>query len=469
MGSPGDLVVVANRLPVDASMDADGHLSWSESPGGLVTALEPVLSATSATWVGWSGVAQESGGVVALPETMSGCRLVDVPLSAEDVSDYYEGFSNATLWPLYHDRIVAPAFHRTWWRSYERVNRIFAEATAAVAAPGARVWVHDYQLQLVPAILRALRPDVRIGFFLHIPFPPTELFLQLPWRRQITEGLLGADLVAFQLPGAVRNFLDVAQRLVGADVSAGRALVDGRDGPRQVQVAAFPISVDTPTLAALADQPATTARASEVREELGNPAHLLLGVDRLDYTKGIDVRLRAYLELIEDGALDPATTVLLQIATPSREKVEEYQRLRDDVEGLVGRAIGEHSELAAMPLRFFYRSMPREELAAFYRAADLMLVTPLRDGMNLVAKEYLACRTDGDGALVLSEFTGAARELTSAWTVNPFSLDSVKRGILDALHASESERRQRMAELRAVVVENDVAAWAESFLAALEG
>jgi trehalose 6-phosphate synthase len=417
--------------------------------------------------VGWAGVAVDDPQPLTPPDIAPNCRLVDVPLTPLDVTDYYEGFANATLWPLYHDRIVAPTFHRGWWRGYERVNRLFAEAVAAVAPPGAMVWVHDYQLQLVPAILRGLRPDVRIGFFLHIPFPPTELFLQLPWRRQITEGLLGADVIGFQLPGAVRNFLEVAHRLVGAEVGPGRAIVRDGDALREVRVDAFPISVDAAALGELGGSAETATRAARIRSDLGGPEHLLLGVDRLDYTKGIDVRMRAFVELIADGALSPSSVVLLQIATPTRENVEEYQRLRDEIEGMVGRALGAHSHLGEVPLRYVYNSVPREEIAAFYRAADVMLVTPLRDGMNLVAKEYVACRVDGGGSLVLSEFTGAARELTDAWLVNPYSLDSVKRAIMSALQAPVAENRRRMRAMREVVRVYDVERWARTFLAAL--
>jgi len=461
------LVVVANRLPIDAQVDDDGTVVWSEAPGGLVTALEPVLRDRPATWVGWAGVAADDHRPLIPPDVLPHCRLVDVPLSHQDVTDYYEGFANATLWPLYHDRIVAPTFHRGWWRGYERVNRMFAETVAASAPPGAMVWVHDYQLQLVPAILRGLRPDLRIGFFLHIPFPPTELFLQLPWRRQVAEGLLGADVIGFQLPGAVRNFLEVAQRVAGADVGPGRAIVREGDSLREVQVAAFPISVDSSALGALAETDGIVARAAQIRADLGNPEHLLLGVDRLDYTKGIDVRMRAFVELIADGELSPSSVVLLQIATPSRENVEEYQRLRDEIEGMVGRALGSHAHLGEVPLRYVYGSVPREDIVAFYRAADVMLVTPLRDGMNLVAKEYVACRVDEGGALVLSEFTGAARELTDAWLVNPYSLDSVKRAIMTALTVPPLEGRRRMRAMREVVRVYDVERWARTFLAAL--
>jgi trehalose 6-phosphate synthase len=488
--APAPLVVVANRLPIDARVDDDGAITWSPSPGGLVTALAPALAGRDAVWIGWSGIAtQEPGESIDLPEHPDGYRLADVPLTAEQVELYYEGFSNETLWPLYHDRIVSPAFHRDTWNAYSEVNALFAEAAAREAAPGATVWVHDYQLQLVPALLRALRPDVRIGFFLHIPFPPGELFMQLPWRKRIVEGMLGAEVVGFQTPGGARNFREVAGRLLGYDVVsavgdtsddvAGWIDVTGQpptpldpvapSGSRSVLVKAFPISIDVDSMMALASSPEVAERATQIRSDLGDPEILFLGVDRMDYTKGIDVRLRAFVELLEDGDLDPARVVLVQVATPSREQVEMYQRIRDDIELLVGRAAGAIGDIGQVPLRYMYGGMPRAELAAFYRAADVMLVTPFRDGMNLVAKEYVACRPDADGSLILSEFAGAAREFGDAWLVNPYSLESVKESILAAVRAEPAERQRRMERLREALIANDVAHWSLSFLSTLEG
>lgn len=485
MESAASFVVVANRLPVDASVGDDGSITWSDSPGGLVAALAPVLDGREAVWIGWSGVAVDSlEHALDVPPMMGTYHLVDVPLTRDQVEQYYEGFCNATLWPLYHDRIASPVFHRDTWSAYVEVNATFAEAAAAVAARGATVWVHDYQLQLVPAMLRALRPDVSIGFFLHIPFPPVELFLQLPWRRRIVEGLLGADLVGFQMPGGARNFREIAARLLDCETGVdgdghGWVTVSGRPptptdpltpaAPRTVVVGAFPISIDVAAMEGLALSPEVRERSRQIRKELGDPDLLLLGVDRMDYTKGIDVRLRAFVELLEEGTLDPSSTVLLQIATPSREQVEEYQRIREEIELLVGRAAGLLGEIGEVPLRYLYSGLPRDELAAFYLAADVMLVTPFRDGMNLVAKEYVACRVDDDGSLVLSEFAGAAVELPEAWLVNPHSPESVKEAILAAVVADPAERAERMSAMRRHLAAHDVAAWARAFLAALAG
>jgi alpha,alpha-trehalose-phosphate synthase [UDP-forming] len=458
-----DFVVVANRLPVDEVVSDDGSTEWRRSPGGLVTALEPVMQRQSGAWVGWAG----SPGSAREPFDLDGVHLVPVPLSADEVTDYYEGFSNATLWPLYHDVIVAPEFHRRWWGAYARVNKRFAEAAAAQAAPGATVWVHDYQLQLVPARLRALRPDLRIGFFNHIPFPGYEIFAQLPWRRQIVEGLLGADLIGLQRKADVTNLMRAARRAARLTTRSATVRVPTGDGHRDVHAEAFPISVDTPGLAELAAKDAVHARAKEIRAALGDPDLVLLGVDRLDYTKGILHRLKGYGELLDEDRL-PASVALIQVASPSRERVEQYQVLRDEVEVVVSRINGEHGKLGHLPVHYLHQSYPREEMAALYLASDVMLVTSLRDGMNLVAKEYVACRRDETGALVLSEFTGAADELGQALLVNPHDIEGLKDTIVRASRLSPQEARRRMRSMRHQVREHDVRAWAAAFLRALD-
>ena len=449
--------MVANRLPVDRTEMPDGSTAWRRSPGGLVTALAPVMQGHHGAWIGWTGSPDEKLD----PFDNDGMHLVPVMLSAEDVQLYYEGFSNATLWPLYHDVIVAPEFHREWWESYVAVNRRFAEAAAEAADDNADVWVHDYQLQLVPAMLRRLRPDVRIGFFLHIPFPPTELFAQMPWRRQILDGLMGADLVGFQRPGAASNFARLARNRMGLRTRGDRIHLPD---DRIVRAKAFPISIDVNELEKLARQPETTARAAEMREEVGNPTHILLGVDRLDYTKGIRQRLRAFGELLDEKRISVDDAVFIQVATPSRERVEQYRVLRDEIELLVGRINGEHGRIGTPAINYLHTTYSRTEMAALFRAADVAVVTPLRDGMNLVAKEYVACRYDEEGALVLSEFAGAADELKQAYLVNPYDINGMKDSILAALRSSPRERTRRMRAMRKTVADNDVSHWASAFL-----
>ncbi len=452
-----EFVVIANRLPVDRVTGPDGETTWRKSPGGLVTALEPVIRRNGGAWIGWHGAANEK----LKPFQHEGMHLVPVPLSDDEVEEYYEGFSNATLWPLYHDVVAPPEFHREWWDAYVRVNQRFAQKAAKVAKKNAVVWVQDYQLQLVPTMLRELRPDLRIGFFLHIPFPPTELFQQLPWRRQILEGLLGADLVGFQMPGAAQNFIRLVRQRVGHKTHRDTVyLPDGRT----VLAQAYPISIDAAGFEELARKPEVIARAAEIRESLGNPKTVLLGIDRLDYTKGLRQRLRAFGELIAEGALHVDDAVFVQVATPSRERVGQYILLRDDINRLVGRINGDVGRIGQQPVTYLHASYPREEMAALYRAADVMVVTPLRDGMNLVAKEYVACRYDEKGALVLSEFAGAASELKSAYQVNPHDINGMKQVLLAAINADPRENTRRMKAMRRQVMENDIDLWAANFL-----
>lgn len=457
-----NFVVVANRLPVDRVVDGEGNQSWRRSPGGLVTALAPVMRAYDGAWVGWTGSPSDTPD----PFVSNGMQLVPVGLSAEDVVFYYEGFSNATLWPLYHDVIAPPEFHREWWDAYRQVNQRFAEAAAEIADESAVVFIQDYQLQLVPTMLRDLRPDLKIGFFLHIPFPPVELFAQLPWRQQILDGLLGSDLIGFQRDGAVDNLMALADKFTDAVLVGDNTLLmpDGRS----VTAQAFPISIDVSEVVDLAASTEVQERAKHIREEVGSPRHVFLGVDRLDYTKGIGHRLKAFGELLAEGELTPDDAVLVQVATPSRERVEAYQTLRDEIELQVGRLNGEFGRIGVPAIHYLRSSYERAELVALLLAADVMVVTPLRDGMNLVAKEYVAARADLGGTLVLSEFAGAADELGDASIlVNPHDIDGLKRSLLAAMRMDDETAASRMRVLRDHVISHDVQRWAREFLAAL--
>ncbi|GAB3945683.1 alpha,alpha-trehalose-phosphate synthase (UDP-forming) [Corynebacterium tapiri] len=477
--SGNDFVVVANRLPVDLTTADDGTEKWIASPGGLVTALTPVLSAHQGCWVGWPGVAD------AAPEpfrTDDGVLLHPVSLTSDDFERFYEGFSNATLWPLYHDLIVTPTYSRSWWQAYRDVNHRFAVEVDRVAAHGATVWVQDYQLQLVPGILRQMRPDLTIGFFLHIPFPSPDLFRQLPWREEIVRGLLGADVIGFHLKANADNFLQLVRSVSGvsgghtglpdsfevtghASVREITAHVTSSDG-RSVGVAAYPISID-PTDLVEVDK----AHVAKLREQLGADTTLLLGVDRLDYTKGILQRLNALEELLADGALAPEDVTFVQIATPSRERIEHYQRTRSAVEEAVGRINGRFATLGHPVVHYLHQSLPKPELQAYYAAADVMVVTPFKDGMNLVAKEYVATHGDGSGAMVLSEFAGAAAELNQAYLCNPFDMESAKQAIVQAvqgLKRTPEVTAERMRAMHAQVIEHDVDLWAQAFLDSLK-
>lgn len=460
--APGsaEFVVVANRLPVKLGMDGD----WTLSPGGLVSAMLPVMRERAGCWVGWDGTA---GGA---PRRFGfeGITLSTVELTVAETEDYYGGACNETIWPLFHDAIETAQFHRETWAAYRTVNQRFADATCAELAPGATVWVHDYQLLLVPAMIRAQRPDVRIGFYLHIPFPPLELFARLPWRQQILDGLLGADVIGVQTNADARNVLSSVRRFCDVDdiTFADRGGVV-RTARTTAVVKAFPISVDFETISGAADTDEIDFDVKRLRQDLGDPDVVLLGVDRLDYTKGIDLRLKAIRELLIEGRLDAARTAVIQVAVPSREEVLGYDTVRNRVEQLVGTINGDFGQLGHPVVQYIHKSLPFEELLVLYRAADVMLVTPFQDGMNLVAKEYVAARTDGGGALVLSEFAGAAEELTDAFLVNPYDTEQLKDQIASAVFLDDDLRQARMAALRDQVERNDLAAWASAFLALL--
>jgi trehalose 6-phosphate synthase len=452
-----DLVIVANRLPVHHD---SGDSPWEPSPGGLVRAMLGVIRHYHGAWVGWSGLADED----AVPFEHDDIPLVPVTLSDDDVAGFYDGFANDTLWPLYHDAIRTPSFEQEWWESYVSVNERFAEAAASAAAPGAIVWVHDYHLQLVPAMLRERRPDLRIGFFLHIPFPPQELFMRLPWREEILRGILGADVVGLQRRGAAENLALCSRRLLDAHGAVPGLTLDGR----RIEVGAFPISIDVAEFEEMARRPETQALAARLRARLGEPDLVLLGIDRLDYTKGIDVRLEAFRDLLANGDIDRRRCALVQVAVPTRERIEHYADERRRVEQLVGEINGEFSRLGYPVVHYLHQNVPLDALSALYQVGDVMLVTPLRDGMNLVAKEYAASRVDGGGVLVLSEFAGAADELGDALLVNPHDREAVQRAMLEAASMDPVEARARMASIREAVRANDVTHWAHVFLSRLD-
>jgi trehalose 6-phosphate synthase len=455
-------LVIANRLPVERRDDG-----WRASPGGLVRALLGVLRERDGVWVGWTGAPDDDPGAF----HDDGIDLEPVALSADEIDQYYEKVANEAIWPLYHDALRPSNYDADAWETARAVNRRFAEEAAATAAPGATVWVHDYHLQLVPAMLRELRPDLRIGFFLHIPFPPQELFMRMPWREEVLEGLLGADLLGFQRQVAAENFIAVARRLL--DLEVGPHGVHAPDG-RFVRAAAYPISIDVAEVDRFARDPGVELLAKQVRERIGNPDTVLLGVDRMDYTKGIEERLSAFRDVIAarvpDGVgRERPPLVFIQLAVPSRENVGDYQQLRNDVEQLVGRINGEFGTLGHPAVHYLHQSVPFDELIALYRAADVMVVTPLRDGMNLVAKEFVASRVDDTGVLVLSEFAGAVDELGDAVVVNPHDPDALAAAFETAITMSADEARRRMVTMRDVVAGHDVATWADQFLADLGG
>lgn len=448
-----EFVMVSYRLPPRYEADRQPSPSTIFRTVGAAATLHDVVVARDGMWVGWAGARGGPGGD----------RYTRVELPDREEEMYLAGYCNSTLWPLYHSMIEGPEFRWDWRDAYSSVNQRFADVIARAAAPGAVVWVHDYHLQLVPGLLREQRPDLRIGFFLHIPFPSAELFAQLPAREETLRGLLGADVIGFQHPRSVRNFLQLCEEFLGLPVNAGMVGV----GDRKVAVDAFPISVDIERIERTARQPRVRQRARQLRTELGNPRTLLVGLDRLDYSKGIEQRLLAYGELLGSAQLAADFTTFLQVVTLSRENLSRYANLRQRVDRLVGHLNASYGTVGRPVVHYTNRVLDFEEIQAMYVAADVMMVTSLRDGMNLVSKEYVASRADNRGVLVLSEFTGAATELGQAILVNPNDIDDLKNAILQAVTMSRAEQRRRMEAMRAHLHKHDAQAWTDSFLTRL--
>lgn len=467
----GDLVVVSNRLPYNLPRRA-GHRPPRRNIGGLVNALEPVLASRRGSWIGWDGSPLPSSAAVdearAHPATLltgSGVSLFGVPLSEREVGLYYHGFSNRALWPLFHDFPGNAVFLPEEFGAYRKVNRRFAEEVLRRADAGSRIWVHDFHLMLVPLFLREAGFRGRVDFFLHIPFPPPEIYRALPWRTEILRGLLAADSVGFHVDLYRDNFIASAVELADArDAGAGAP------GSRRVLHAlgetsarTVPIGIDVEDFERIARSAAVSARAARIRE-----AHLhrrlLFGADRLDYTKGILERLHFVERLLSTRPGLSGRIVLIQIVVPSRHQVEEYRRMKREIDREVGRINGEHGSDGWMPVHYRYHALERDELVAHYLAADVALVTPLRDGMNLVASEFAASRVDEDGVLIVSEFAGVSSRSPGAILVNPYDLEGSVDAVVLALEMDAGERRERMRRLRDRVRSNPVSRWARRCL-----
>ncbi len=453
--------MASNRLPISVRLDG-GTAKVERSTGGLATGLGGVHDRGESLWVGWPGVADDlpAEQARALDARYAELGVVPVPLSADEVRDYYEAFCNGVLWPLLHYMVDQLPLEIPGFELYERVNRRFADAIAAHHRPGDLVWIHDYQLMLVPQLLRERIPEARIGFFLHVPFPSSDVFRTLPFRERLLEGLLGADLVGFHTAAYMRHFASSVLRTLGAATDVDRLRWDDRT----VHLGVFPMGVDARGFAALADAPDMPARVEAIRTD---GRQLLVGIDRLDYTKGIPRRLLAYEQLLRKHPELRERVRFVQVAVPSRTNVDKYQEFRDGVDKLIGHIDGQFATPSWVPVHYIFRGLPPEEVAALYRAADVMLVTPIRDGMNLVAKEFVAARTDGGGVLVLSEFAGASSELPEAIHVNPYDIAGTAEAFYRALTMPEDERRGRMRALRRHVETHDVQRWAATFLTKL--
>ncbi len=458
------LLLVSNRLPVTLKVSG-GRADVVPSTGGLATGLSGPHRRSEGLWVGWPGDVSrlDAASKEEIHQKLEAMRLWPVYLDPAEVQGFYEGFSNRVLWPLFHYLLDHIPVGAGGWETYRSVNQRFADVVAKHYRPGDLVWVHDYQLCLVPGLLRERIPEARIGFFLHIPFPSSEVLQALPWRKELLDGLLGADLVGFHTFAYVRHFASALLRLSGLTPQVDRVEVNGRE----VRFGVFPMGVDARAFSDAAQRPEVVEAARRIREEAGGQ-RILLGVDRLDYTKGIRRRVLALERLLEREPSLHRKVKLVQIAVPSRTSIEEYESFREEVDEVVGRINGLHGDLSWVPVHNLYRGFSQDELVAFYRAADVMLVTPLRDGMNLVAKEFVASRPDERGVLLLSELAGAAAELGEAVHVNPYDVDGMVDALVRALSMDEDEQRIRMRALRRRVLDGDVHQWVQSFLDALE-
>ena len=466
----GKLVVVSNRLPVVLAEGDAGEWQIQSSTGGLVSALTPVLSDKGGLWIGWPGTL----GNVELDEPLAlvgkdvGYILKPVLLTQQEYDQYYMGFSNETLWPLFHDLQSRCNFDPGYWKSYQAVNRKFAEVVVANADPNDYVWVQDYHLMLVARELRTMGVEGKLGFFLHTPFPPPDLYLKLPWRMPMIQALLDYDLVGFQTRNDRNNFIHCVEALIKGlyAVDARRQISTIAMPNREVKVGSFPISIDFKEFAQRASDQGVADEAERLREAIAGH-WLILGVDRLDYSKGIPERLRAFRNALERFDDLRNNVSLVQVVVPSRENVPEYQRLKTEIEGLVGEINGEFTQPGWIPIHYVYRNLERVELLAYYRAADIALVTPLKDGMNLIAKEYCAASVEGRGVLILSEFAGAASQLRGkALLVNPYDIEGVADAIYRACTMSKDEGRYRMRRSRKSIASRDIFWWIDSFLRA---
>ncbi len=462
--SQGRLIIVSNRLPVSLERKAKGY-GYRPSAGGLATSLNALREQRELLWLGWPGIQgiPEEAQPEIEADLIEQLGLIPVFLPSPQFERFYNGFSNGTVWPLFHYFAQHSHYKPREWRAYRRINRIYRDRILQLLEPEDTLWIHDYHLMLLPGMIRAARPEANIGFFLHIPFPSYEIFRNLPWREAILRGLLGSDLVGFHSFSYARHFLSSTLRLLGLDQEFGRVTV----GDREVRVDTFPLGLDVDRFSAAGENPEIQSELDRLKGETAN-RKVILSVDRLDFTKGILQRLTAYENFLERNRRWRGEVVLISVCVPSRTRVPEYRTLKRQVDELVGRINGRFGQPGWIPIWYLYRFLPFERLLALYLIADVALVTPLRDGMNLVAKEYLAARSDLSGALVLSETAGSAEELGEAILVNPFDQDALVHGLEQALRMPRAEQEARNRSMVARLRRYDAARWAEDFLAQLQ-
>lgn len=466
-GAGQGVIVVSNRLPVSLEC-AGGTCHSSPVSGGLVTALTPVLTVNKGTWIGWSGAPDVEGVDAALRlfSQETGYTLQQVGLTHEQIANFYFGFTNQIIWPLFHDSQFECNFNPDYWQTYLDVNALFACKTVESGNADDYVWVHDYHLMHVAKYMREAGDNRRTGFFLHIPFPAVDSFRRLPWRSELLNALLEFDQIGFQTLHDRRNFIQAISILAPHVKVTGRGqVVTAKVGGRIIRIGAFPISIDYKKFYRTARSAVVRKQAQHVHSALPD-RKIILGVDRLDYTKGIPHRLHAMQKLFTRYPELRGKLSLLQVVVPSRATIPLYAKLKKEIERLVGQINGEFSEPGYVAVHYQYKNLNFEELLAYYRASNIALVTPLRDGMNLVAKEYCAANVERNGVLVLSEFAGAAAQLRNgAILVNPFDVEGVAAAIHQAYMMDEGERRKRMDRMRESIRKNDIFKWVDSFFA----
>ena len=461
MSGNSRLIVVSNRLPVSLVKDENGWKA-KRSAGGLATAMDPILKQGGGIWIGWSGTHdKEIPEVLKLLREDQSCIAVNLP--ADLGEKFYEGYANQALWPLFHNFTSKLHFDADSWEAYIAANHLFCDAVVAEFRPGDRIWVHDYHLMLLPNLLRERLPDASIGYFLHIPFPASDIFSILPRGEELLWGLLGADLIAFHTHLHLQHFRMSLRRLLGMESAVDRLDLSGRE----VRLQALPIGIAPADFLGIKDQPETSDQLARLRERYRGPK-LIVAVDRLDYTKGIPERLRTFRRLLTNNPELIGKVVLMQVAVPSRENIGAYRCLRSEVHELISEINGDFGSSDWVPIVYIHRGIPRPELVAIYQFADVAWVSPLRDGMNLVAKEYVVCHPEGDGALVLSSFAGAAAEMGEALLVNPFDEERTALSVKRALTMSAEEKHDRMLALHERVLRNNVFAWSDRFLSLLD-
>jgi len=455
------VVLVSNRLPVSVEKKKTG-LIYIPSAGGLVTGIEKYHATTNSLWVGWPGVSSDKltrEEQTKIRKKLRSSHNIPVFLPQKEIESYYNGFCNGALWPLFHYFLQYAKFEKSQWESYVRVNQAFCDTLLKTLSPDDTVWIHDFQLMLLPQMLRERMPKLTIGFFLHVPFPSFDVLRVLPWRRELLRGMLGADLIGFHTYDYVLHFLRSVQQFLGIDHELGQIMV----GQRMVKVDAFPLGIDYDRFTQTVRDPAVLKTTTKLRKELGDKK-VILSVDRLDYTKGIAERLRAFRDLLKKHPEYRGKVTLILVVVPSRTNVLHYKSMKKEIDELVGNINGAYSSFEGSPVRYLYRSLPFQYLLSLYRLADIALVTPHRDGMNLVAKEFVASRVDGKGVLILSEMAGAAKELNEALIVNPVSNEELVSALRQALQMPEREQIRRNTVMQDSLQRRHAGWWAEYFL-----